>query len=225
MKIHSFQFRSSVAKLLLLAGILFFYPRVTTAQTTIAIAPAKLNLLYIGLNNPISVAASGGVDDNVTVSIKGGGGTVSKVGAGLYNVQVSEVTDDCVIGVYVNGKLAGTSTFRVRSLPTPSGTIGGYRSGENVSASSMQSQNGIGVYVKDFPLDVQYEVLGYTLTIATDKGDVKTVDCQGAFFSPLAKDYINQYAKSGSTITVDKIRVKDQGGREGKIPSLVYFLK
>lgn len=225
MNIHSFPFRSSVGKLFLLAGILFIGPKATMAQTTIAIAPTKLNVLYIGVNNPISVAASDGADDKVTVSITGGGGSVSKTGAGLYNVQVSEVTDDCVISVYVNGKLAGTSSFRVRSLPAPTGTIGGYQSGENVAASAIQSQSGIGVYVKDFPFDVRYEVLGYTLTIDTDKGDVKTVDCQGASFSPVAKEYINQYAKSGRTVTIDKIRVKDQGGREWKIPSLVYFLK
>lgn len=225
MNIRSLHLRSTAGKLFLLAGILFAVPVVTMAQTTIAIAPTKLNVLYIGVDNPVSVAASSGADDNVTVSINGGGGIVSKTSAGLYNVQVSEVTDDCVISVYVNGKLAGTSSFRVRSLPAPSGTIGGYRSGENVSANAMQSQNGLGVYVKDFPFDVQYAVLGYTLTIDTDKGDVKSADCEGAYFSPVVKAYINQYAKPGRTVTVDKIRVKDQGGRVWKIPSLVYYIK
>lgn len=223
MNIRSFRF--TAGKPILLAGILFAGPLVAMAQSTFAIAPTKLNVLYIGVDNPVSVAASGGADDNVTVSVNGGGGTVTKTGAGLYNVQVSEVTNDCVLSVFVNDKLAGSSSFRVRSLPAPSGTVGGYLSGENVPASTFQTQSGVGVYVKDFPFDVRYEVVGYTLTVDTDKGDVKAVDCQGANFSPAAKDFINQYAKAGRTVAIDKIRVKGPGGREWKIPSLVYFIK
>lgn len=225
MNIHNPPIRSFIRQLVLLAAVLLVIPWFTMAQTTVSIAPTKLNVLYIGVDNPVSVAASGGADDITTVSISGGGGTVSKTAAGLYNVRVSEQTDHCVLSVYVNGKLAGASTFRVRSLPAPSGTIGGYRSGENVSASAIQSQSGVGVYVKDFPFDVRYEVLGYSIAIETEKGDIKAVDCQGANFNSVAKEYITQYGKSGRTLSVDNIRVKDQGGRELKVPSLVYFLK
>ena len=215
----------ALCKQLLLAAALFTGTMFTNAQTTIAVSPNKMNVLYIGVDNPVSVAASGGADSKLTVSINGGAGTISKTGAGLYNVHVEEVTDDCVISVYVDEKLAGTTTFRVRRLPTPFGTIGGYKSGDNISSAVFQGQAGVGVYLIDFPFDVHYQVAGYTFTVDTDKGDVMTVDCEGASFSPRAKEVIAQHVKPGRTVTIDKIRVKDAGGKELKVPSLVYFIK
>lgn len=59
-------------------------PVITIAQTTVAIAPAKMNVLYIGVDDPVSIAVAGGVDGKVQVSISGGS-TMNKIGAGLYN--------------------------------------------------------------------------------------------------------------------------------------------
>ncbi len=45
--------------LFLMAAVLFLASTATLAQTNTAIAPNKLNVLYIGVNNPVPVAASG----------------------------------------------------------------------------------------------------------------------------------------------------------------------
>ena len=87
-----------------------------------------MNVLYIGVDNPLSVAASNGSDDEVSVSLSGGEGSLSKVSTGLYNVRVTSITDDLSINVYVNKVKAGTSSFRVRNLPIPAGSIAGLSS-------------------------------------------------------------------------------------------------
>lgn len=125
----------------------------------------------------------------------------------------------------VDGKSAGTSKFRVRKLPAPIGIVGGFSSGENVPSNAFRRQAGLGLYVKDFPFDVKYEVLNYTITFDDGNGGVKTADSQGASFSTETRQYIDLYATPGKTITVDNIRAKDPGGRELKIPSLVYYIK
>lgn len=195
------------------------------AQTSVAVAPNKMNVFYIGVDNPVSVAASGGTDDKVSVSISGGGGSVSKVGPGNYIVRVDQVTDDCIIQVDVDGKFAGVTKFRVRRLPPPIASVGGFSSGTNIPAEAFRKQAGVGMLVKDFPFEVKYEVLGYTFTIDDDNGRIKQVDIQGASFSSEAKQCIDQYVKPGKTVTIDNIRAKDAGGRELRIPSLVYFIK
>jgi hypothetical protein len=53
---------------------------------------------------------------------------VSIISTGLYNVRVTAPTDECLMKVYVDDKLMGTSSFRVRNLPVPIGTIGGFSS-------------------------------------------------------------------------------------------------
>lgn len=219
------QLKPAATMLALLSAVLLASPMLTRAQTNIAIAPTKLNVFYIGVDNPVAIAASGAADDKVTVTINGGGGTVTKTGAGKYNVRVTQVANDCVLSVFVDGKLAGTSGFRVRSLPSPSATIIGLQSGANVAASDFMSQAGVGVYLKDFPFEVSYEVVGFTFATDTENGEIKSVECQGAAFSPAVKGIISQYVKPGRTVTIDNIRVKDPSGKERKVPSLVYYIK
>ena len=83
-----------------------------------SIALDEMNVLYIGYDNKITIAASGGGDDKVQASISGGGGSLEKVGGGKYIAKVRSVTDDCKITVTVDGKVAGVSQFRVRTIPT-----------------------------------------------------------------------------------------------------------
>jgi hypothetical protein len=195
------------------------------SQINIAVAPVKMNVLYIGVDNPLSVAASGAVDDKVTITIVGGGGAVSKVDAGMYNVKVTTQTNDCTVNVYVDGNLAGSTKFRVRMLPQPHGTVGGFTSGAYVDANIFRSKAGIGLYVENSLFEVKYEVIGFKLILPDEKGATKTVDCDGNVFSPEAKQYLNQYLKRGDIVTVENIRVKGPNGSDFKLPALLYNIK
>src|SRR5436190_3767060 len=195
------------------------------SQINIAVALVKMNVLYIGVDNPLSVTAAGAVDEKVTVAIVGGGGAVSKVDAGMYNEKVTTPTDDCRVNVYVDGNLAGSTKFRVRMLPQPHGTVGGFTSGAYVNANIFRSKTGIGLYVENSPFEVKYEVLGFKLVLPDDKGATKTVDCNDNVFSEEAKQYLNQYLKPGDIVTVENIGVKGPNGSEFKLPALLYNIK
>ena len=190
----------------------------------VAIVPVRMNVLYIGVDNPVSVDALGGRDDNITVSVSGGEGVVSKVVTDLYNVRVSSITDECWIKVSVNGKWVGSSSFRVRNLPVPLAAIGGFDSGDTITADRFRIQASVGAYLKDFPFQVKYEVLGFTFNLNDQRGTAKSTDCQGALFSAQAKEYIDQYLKPGTTVTITNIRTKDPGGKELKVAPLIYYV-
>jgi hypothetical protein len=198
---------------------------ISFSQGNISVAPTRMNVLYIGVDNPLSVAASNGGDDEVSVSLSGGEGSVSKISTGLYNVRVASVTDNLSVNVFVNKVKAGSSSFRVRNLPVPIPSIGGMSSGSNMTADKFRTQPGVSVHLKDFPFDVKYEVLSFTFTIDDGNDRLLAADCKGALFSSEAKAYIDQYAKAGSIVTLDAIRVKDLGGRELNLPALVYYIK
>src|SRR5688500_16828639 len=119
MKPDNLQTAHLSSKLFLFVFILLTASIYSAAQTSVAVAPNKMNVLYIGVDNPVSIAAYGATDDKVAVSISGGGGAISKLDAGSYVVRVAQVTDDCTIQVNVDGKPVGSSKFRVRSLPHP----------------------------------------------------------------------------------------------------------
>jgi len=197
----------------------------TVGQANASIALDKMNVLYIGVDNPVSVAASGGGDDKIQVSINGGGGSITRVGPGKYNVRVNSVTDDAKITVAVEGKVAGISQFRVRTIPPPGAYVGGYESGSNVAAGAFINQAGIGAGIKNFPFELNYRVTSFTVTCDNDEGDVEPVDVQGNTWSPKALTMIRKNVKAGRMVTIDNIRVLGPDGRTQSAPSLVYYIK
>lgn len=196
----------------------------TVGQASASIALDKMNVLYVGVPNPITVAASGGGDDRISVSINGGGGRLEKTGAGKYNAFVNSVTDNCTITVSVEGKAAGASQFRVRTIPDPVATVGGYASGDNVPAGAFKAQAGVGAYIKDFPFELKYTVTSFTLTADTDDGDIIEANCTGNTWNAQAQA-IMRNMKAGKLVTVDNIRAQGPDGRNRKLPSLVYYIK
>ncbi len=189
-----------------------------------SIALDKMNVLYIGVDNPVSIAASGGGDDKVQASITGGGGSLSRVGPGKYIARVNTVTDDARITVSVEGKVAGASQFRVRTIPEAQAYVGGKPSGENITAGAFKAQGGVGAGIKNFPFELSYDVVSFSFTCDTDD-DIIIIPNQGANFSGAVRNAMNQHVQAGRTVTIDDIRVKGPDGRTNKAPSLVYYIK
>lgn len=190
-----------------------------------SIALDKMNVLYIGVDNPVTIAASGGGDDKVNVSISGGGGSISRVGAGKYVVRVSQQSDDCRITVNVDGKVAGAAQFRVRQIPGAQATIGGFVSGDNIPAGTFRAQGGVAAWIKDFPFDLKYTVTQFTISTDSDDGDIVETTCTGNAFNARAQEIIRTQVKAGKTVYIDNIRVQQEDGQNKKVPSLVYYIK
>src|SRR6218665_105490 len=196
----------------------------TVGQSTASIALDEMNVLYIGYDNKVTIAASGGGDDKVSVSITGGGGSIAKQGGGHYIAKVNSVTDDCTVNVSVDGKPAASTKFRVRTIPQPVGTVGGYTSGDNVPAGAFKAQTGVGAYIKDFPLNLKYAVTSFSMTADNAEGDIDEANCTGNLFDARAQGILRKLG-SGRTVTIDNIRAVGPDGRSQKLPSLVYYIK
>ena len=92
-------------------------------------------------------------------------------------------------------------------------------------ADEFKRQAGVGLSIKDFPFEIQYEIISFTLTFDGDQDKIIEFNCQGSTFPSIARQSIYQNIKPGSLVTIDNIRVKGPDGKERKIPSLVYYIK
>lgn len=196
----------------------------TVGQANASIALDKMNVLYIGVDNPVTIAASGGGDDRIKVGITGGSGSINRIGPGKYIARVGSVTDDCRISVSVDGKVAGVSQFRVRTIPRPIAVVGTYESGSNVPAGAFRAQAGVGAGIKDFPFELQYRVTRFVISADSDDGYIDDAPCQGNTWSAEARRIVNNL-KPGKTVTIDDIYAQGPDGRNQKLPSLVYYIK
>jgi len=192
-------------------------------QSTASIALDKMNVLYIGVENPVTVSASGAGDDKIGFSITGGGGTYKKEGNGKYTVRVTSVTDDCWINVSVDGKLAGKSPFRVRTVPEAQAYVGGQPSGSQVAAGAFKAQPGVAAGIKNFPFQLNYDVVSFTFTCDTD-GDIVSIPVTGALFQGQVKKAIDQNVKAGRMVTIEDIKVRNPDGHIAPVPSIFYYI-
>ena len=188
-----------------------------------SVALEEMNVLYIGWSNKVRIAASGAGDEKLQVSISGGGGSISKTGAGTYIASVTSPTNDCKINVTVDGKTS-SFPFRVRNIPDPVATIGGVMSNDNMSAGQAKAQTGVGAFIKDFPLDIKYQVVSYTIGADNADGDIIEASVQGNMFNGPALN-IMKGLSAGRTLSVDNVRAQGPDGKVRKIPGLIYYIK
>ena len=194
----------------------------TVGSANASIALDKMNVLYIGVDNPVTIAASGGGDDKVNATISSG--SLTRIGPGKYIARVNQVNDNTLITVNVDGKVAGASQFRVRTIPEAQAYVGGQPSGANIAAGAFKAQGGVGAGIKNFPFELSYDVVSFTFTCDSDD-DIVSIASNGAAFSGAVRNAINQNVQAGRMVTIDNIKVKGPDGRTTSAPSLVYYIK
>ncbi|HPI46011.1 MAG TPA: GldM family protein, partial [Tenuifilaceae bacterium] len=88
----------------------------------VVIAATKMNVLYLGVDNPLDISIPGVPPDKVSATISKG--SIKLVGSGSYVAQPGAGITSCEITVYAEGEgrrkqAMGTKTFRVKKVPPP----------------------------------------------------------------------------------------------------------
>jgi len=124
------------------------------------ISATKMNVLYIGLPNPIEVSVPGVAPGNVTASMSGG--SLSNKGGGKY---VATVSGGKEATIRASAKMPDGSTrsmgavpFRIKRVPPPTASFGSITGG-SASVGKVKGQNKLFVYLQNFP----YEGITYTV--------------------------------------------------------------
>ena len=194
----------------------------TVGQSSAAVQLDKMNVLFIGVDNPITISGSGNVDQ-ISASIKGGGGVFSGSGAHR-TVRVSQETDDCTITITTPDGKTTPVRFRVRSIPDPTPQVGASESGD-ISAAMFKSQAGVRAYVKNFFYETQFNVTSFRITgdgSGFDDGIEEANNTGGAWNE--AKKIVSK-CRPGSFITIEDIYAVGPDGRRRKLTPLIYNLK
>jgi gliding motility-associated protein GldM len=191
----------------------------TVGQASTAIALPEMNVLYIGYPNKVTVTASGVGAEKISINTTGG--NVTKSGPGEFIVSVSQQADNFVITAVGDGKTLGSSTYRVRLMPPASASVGGKKSGDNVSSAVLGNQPGVGAGIENFPLPLKYEVVRFQVVGTDDEGNLIRENCNGNLFTARAKQIIKS-SKANDIITIEEIYCKGPDGKVSKLPSLLY---
>ncbi len=195
----------------------------TVGSSNAAVALDKMNVLFIGVDNPVTVSGSGDAD-RLKVSASGGGIVLTSQGGGHYTAKVSSETNDCIITVVTPDGKSTPVKFRVRSIPDPTPYVGTVKSGD-MQASAFKSQAGVRAIVENFFYETQFNVTGFRITGDGDgfpEGVEEAIN-SGAAWNEARK--IISKCTSGSFITIEDIRAVGPDGRSRKLTPMIFNLR
>jgi gliding motility-associated protein GldM len=157
---------------------------VVARPNSATISADKMNVVYRGVVNPITVSFAGVADNNVSASAPG----MSKsAGVGKYVLSPGQGTE---LAINVNAKLpdgktvSDKKTFRIKNIPGPVGTIGGDMGNTKGAKSRLQAST-IGAKLPDFDFEVGLQVTSFTLKVPGQaavvvNGDKVNAQCAAA---------------------------------------------
>ena len=178
-----------------------------------AISADELNVVYVGLPNPISVSVGGVDPKNVTVTASGGGVSLRQNKPGSYNAIIpTRNGNECMINVTAklpDGRTVsmGSKKFKVRNVPRPVFKAGSVGFSGPISLAAMKVQANAVAALDNFVYDgVKYDVLSYRFTcIGRRTNGPKIQVVNGSSLAPIAA-YLKMLGP-GDLIQFDQIKV------------------
>lgn len=179
---------------------------VVSRPSSATISADKMNVVYAGLDNPISVTVEGITSDKVTASASNG--VLKKIGNGKF-VLTPGMGKEVVItatGTMPDGKaISSKQVFRVKTIPRPRGTIRGTTEAKG-SANNLAISD-IGAMLEDFDFDVKLRVTEYTIVYPGMASDRVS---GGGKLPESAKSKIERL-RPGDRVIITNMKVKMDG--------------
>jgi len=170
------------------------------------ISADKMNVVYRGVKNPMTISFAGVSDNNVNASGQG----LTRAGGSKYIMDATLIKGREVT-INVNGKLpdgqnvSDKAVFRIKDLPKPTGTVRGEDGSLNMQRNSLEIST-IGAKFDDFDFELPLRVTGFKFKVPGQP----TIEVSGNKLDGRAKQALSK-AKRGSGIQIFDIEAKADG--------------
>ncbi len=199
-----------------------FSHKYTVIEPMATISPTMMNVLYAGINNPISISVPGVPMSNIQASISAG--TLTRNGD-TWIAHVSQVGTEVEISVTADmegsRQSVGSMKFRVRKLPDPdpyiavkdaSGNTVAYKgTPKRISKAQLMSATGLGAAVDDGIINVTYTVVSFSTIFFDSMGNAIPEVSAGANFSERQKEQFKRL-KTGKSFFISGVKAKGPDG-------------
>ncbi|PID68165.1 MAG: gliding motility protein GldM [Flavobacteriia bacterium] len=182
---------------------------VITEPSDAVISADKMNVVYRGLQNPLSISVPGVGDANVKVSSSQ---NIRKVSAGKYVMTPSSGSE---VNINVSAKLSSgktvntTKKFRIKDVPAPMGALR-KETGKTSMPKESLKRAAVEVMLPDFVFDLTFAVTGFSVKVPGQP----TVVVNGPRMNARAKAAIDK-ASRGDQVNIFDIKSKIVGEGSG----------
>ena len=175
------------------------------------ISADKMNVVYRGVTNPMTISFAGIPDNLVNAS---GSGLSKGSGVGKYNMNPGTGRE---VVINVTGKLPdGTpvsdrATFRIKDIPKPSGTIAGQVDNAKLPRNTVEIAT-VGAVLEDFDFELPIQVTSFKIKVPGQP----SVEVNGTKLNDQAKTALRK-ARRGDGIQIFDIKAQIQNNASYKL--------
>jgi len=196
-------------------------------ERSVSVSAAKMNVFYIGVDNPVEVSAAGVSSGQIKVSAGGAGGAkIKKNGDGTFTVNVSRPTkkgEFAKINVSAPG-LNASKDFRVKRIPDPIAKLS-KKAGGSMGAGPFKAQTGVYADLQNFDFDARCTISGYRVVRVAKRQDPEFSVNPGTKYSGKSQAIINK-AKPGDTYYFENVKCKCPGDAAAReLNTMVFNIK
>ena len=200
------------------------------------VSATMMNVLYAGIDNPVSISVPGVPSNMISARIKSGGGTLTRNGNGFI-CKPTNVGEKVVIAVAANQEgrqqSMGEYEFRVRQLPDPTpfieykdenGNTQRYRGGGTpISKKNLMSASGIIAAIDDGLLDTEFRVISFETTFFDQSGNAVPEVSNGTNFSNRQKQRFDQLGR-GRRFYIQRVKAVGPDGIERQLTTALEVI-
>lgn len=190
---------------------------------SVSVSPTKMNVFYIGVDNPVDVTAAGIAASDISVSMSGGG-SITPRGNGKYIARVRGGTS-VRVNVSAEGRSLGSKEFRVKRVPDPYAVIGtgANKKGGLMPQTTLVNMRGIRAEMENFDFDLNFRITSFNVTCNIDGFDETARSGSGSFTSQ--QKNIMRKAKRGSRVIIEDVKAVGPDGTTRKLNDIVLKLQ
>jgi gliding motility-associated protein GldM len=187
------------------------------------VAAKKMNVFYIGVENPVTITAAGIPSAQMLTTATGSGISMKKVSGPDYMVTVQKPGESTI--TVSGGGLAPTPfTFRVKRIPDPVARLGNLKD-KNVPSGIFKAQRGVVAHLDNFDFEARCNIMGFQLVRIAKRQDPELALNRGGSFGGDASALVNK-AKPGDRFFMENVKAKCPGDAAGRsINDLVFSIK
>ena len=187
------------------------------------VSATMMNVLYAGINNPISIAVPGIPNNAISASMTNG--TLTRNGD-QWIAHPTKVGAEAVVTVTAtidgHSQTVATTNFRVRKLPDPmpfityndsKGNKDRYRGGRPFAKTLLLAAPGIEAAIDDDLLNVTYKVLSFETVFFDSMGNAIPEVSNGAAFSERQKNSFRRLSR-GKRFYISRVKAVGPDGIE-----------
>ncbi|MDR2037947.1 MAG: gliding motility protein GldM [Bacteroidales bacterium] len=186
------------------------------------ISATKMNVFYIGVDNPVSISVSGVPASAISASMTNG--QLVRSGSN-WIAKPSKAGTPAVITVTANiggqNKVMGKMDYRVKTVPNPVAKVAG-KIGGKIDKATLAAQVAVIADMENFDFDLKFRVTEFTVS-ANVRNFQRSETSKSPTITAKQKELINSLSK-GSKVYFEDIKVVGPDGSTRELPAISFSI-